>query len=253
MKKGELKLKRVSKCFKGFWAVQDVTARFLPERITGLIGPNGAGKTTIFHIITGELSPDKGDVIYNGHSIKGLAPWQISRLGIGRMFQDVRVFPKLSVMENVIVALQRPKEETPFYALTHWHKNKNKDALKWLEFVGLAEQCHKKAEDLSYGQQKLLALARLLARGFDLLLLDEPVAGISIPMVEKILRLLRELTERWNKTIIIIEHNMGAILDATDWVYFMNEGRIYFSGRPDHVLGAKEVKELYLGLVKEKR
>jgi len=247
----ELKLKKVGKCFKGFWAVRDVTARFLPRKITGLIGPNGAGKTTIFHLITGELIPDKGEIFYGEKSIKGLHPWQVARLGIGRMFQDIRIFKNLSVLENVIISLQTPQEETPFYAFFHTkNKKKKEEALKWLEFVGLKDEWRKKSEELSYGQQKLLALARLLAGNFDVLLLDEPIAGVNPFIAKKILDMLRELVEKYAKTIVIIEHNMNVIIEITDWVYFLNEGRVQFFGKPEHVLGAKEVKKVYLGFTK---
>jgi len=249
MKKGELKLKNVGKKFKGFWAVKGVTAKFLPQRITGLIGPNGAGKTTLFHLITGELVPDEGDIIYQGESLKENPPWRVARKGIGRMFQDVRVFQGLSVLENIVLALQTPEEEIPFYGLLK-KKEKKEEALRWIEFVGLENEIKRKAEDLSYGQQKLLALARIMAGNFDLLLLDEPIAGVSPVITKKILKLLREMVDKYKKTLVIIEHNMNVIMDITDWVYFLNEGRIYFSGRPDHVLGAEEVRRLYLGLVK---
>ncbi len=253
MKKG-LKLKRVSKSFGGLFAVKDVTGQFLPQRITGLVGPNGAGKTTLFNLITGELEPDRGDIIYNGQNISGYPTYRIARMGIGRMFQDVRIFAKISALNNVIVALQNEKEERILYPFLRMKKNRQtrisngKKAMELLKFVGLEKDVDNLAEDLSYGQQKLLAIARLLAGEFETLLLDEPTAGLAPKMVKKILTLLRKLVDQTEKTIVLVEHNMRVILDVTDWVYFMNEGRISFSGRPDHVLGAKEVRKTYLGV-----
>ncbi len=253
MKKG-LKLKKVSKSFGGFFAVNDVTLQFLPKRITGLVGPNGAGKTTLFNIILGELKPDNGTILYKGSDITKHSTYKIARMGIGRMFQDVRIFPKLSALDNIIVALQNPVEENifyPFYKPKQSYKfreENEKKAMEWLNFVGLEKDAMTLADDLSYGQQKLVAIARLLAGEFDTLLLDEPTAGLAPKMVSRILKLLRKLVDEMGKTIVLVEHNMKVIMDVTDWVYFMNEGRISFSGRPDHVLGAKEVREAYLGI-----
>ena len=252
--KNKLKLKKVSKSFGGFFVAKDITAQFLPQRITGLVGPNGAGKTTLFNLITGELTPDKGTIIYNDQNITKYPTYKIARMGIGRMFQDIRVFPKLTAIDNITVALQNPVEEGILYPFMKMRKSRlsrdteKKKALELLEFVGLEKDANRLAEDLSYGQQKLLAIARLLAGESETLLLDEPTAGVATKMVKKILSLLRELVDSMGKTIILVEHNMRVIMDVTDWVYFMNEGRISFSGRPDHVLGAKEVRKTYLGV-----
>ncbi len=248
-----LMIKGVSKSFNGFFAVKEVTAIFLPGRISALIGPNGAGKTTLFHLITGELKPDKGKIIYKGDDITGLPPWKIAKKKIGRLFQDVRIFKNMTVLENVVCSLSSSKEESLFFSFYPKKRRvmdiafeKAKDLLR---LVGLRKEENRRAGELSFGQQKLLAIARLLALGAQVLLLDEPTAGLSVSMRERLLELLKRIVAEDNKKIIVVvEHNMSVVLNIAHWVYFMNEGKISFFGRADHVLGAKEVRELYLGL-----
>ncbi len=250
-----LKIKKLSKIINGLSVVDRVTATFLPGRITALVGPNGAGKTTLFHLITGELRPDGGEIFYQDNNISSLPPYRIARMGIGRLFQDVRVFDNLTVFENVASACYDEGAETPWFPFTNRNSLKSlnmKIADKvtlWLDFVGLSDMKTSPASTLSYGQQKLLAIARILAAGFSLFLLDEPMAGLNPIMIKRVLEILeRIIKEDKNKTIILVEHNMSVVTEAADWVYFMNEGRISFFGRTDHVLGDREVREIYLGL-----
>ena len=251
----KLKIKNISKAINGLRIVDRVTASFLPGRITGLIGPNGAGKTTLFHIITGELRSDTGEINYRGEDITSLPPYRVARKGIGRLFQDVRVFENLTVVENVVSACYDYRVETPWFPFLRkkrWQALENELKEKsdyYINYVGLIEMKNAPASSLSYGQQKLLAIARLLAGGFSLLLLDEPTAGLNPVMIKKVLNILKRIVEDdQGKTIILVEHNMGVVTEVADWVYFMNEGRIAFFGRTDHVLGDKEVREIYLGL-----
>ncbi len=250
-----LKIKRVSKTLNGIRIVDDVTATFLPGRITALIGPNGAGKTTLFHLITGELKADSGEIVYKGDDISKLKPYIIARRGVGRLFQDVRVFDNLTVFDNVASACFDQEVESPWYPFVKCSHLKRKireikDVIySYLNFVGLSDMDNIYAGALSYGQQKLLAIARLLAGGYSLLLLDEPTAGLNPVMIKKVLEILERIVEEdKGKTIILVEHNMSAVTEVADWVYFMNEGKIAFFGRTDHVLGDKEVREIYLGM-----
>ncbi len=248
-----IRTNRVSKSFGGIKAVDDVSITFYDKRINGLIGPNGAGKTTLFNIINGFLKPDEGEVYLNDLRIDNLLPYQIAQLGLGRMFQDTRVLGKMTALENVMLAAKNQIGENPLnvffkYRRMQWEERQIKEeAKRWLEFVGLQDKIYTNAESLSYGQQKLLTLARLLAGKNEVLLLDEPTAGVDPGFIPVILNLLKNLVKE-GKTIILIEHNMTAVLEVCDWVFFMDEGKIVSFGLPSEVLGHPEVREAYLGL-----
>jgi len=250
MMKSKLVIRNVTKQFGNFRAVADVSASVVKGRITAFIGPNGAGKTTLFHVLSGELTADHGYIMLDEQNIGGLPPWRVARMGIGRQFQDVRVFGGLTVLDNVLVALLSPGEQSPFRA---WRgaailKSHSTEAEYWVEFVGLADLRDKRADDLSFGQQKLLSFARLMAGGFALLLLDEPTAGLARSMVDRVVGLLHKIVKERGVTIALIEHNMSVVEALADWVYFMNEGQVAFTGRSDHVLGNRDVREIYMGL-----
>lgn len=243
----------ITKFFGGVKAVDDVSITFYDNRITGLIGPNGAGKTTLFNIINGFLRPDKGEVYLNELRTHHFQPFQIARLGIGRMFQDTRVLEKMTALDNVMLSAKNQIGEEPlkvFFSHNRIKKEENRireQAIKWLKFVGLGDKLYTYAENLSYGQQKLLTLARLLAGKNDILLLDEPTAGVDPGFIPIILNLLKSLVKE-GMTIILIEHNMTAVLEVCDWVFFMDEGRITSFGLPSEVLSDPIVKDAYLGL-----
>jgi len=248
-----LEVEEVTKAFGGLKAVENLSLAFPRGKITSLIGPNGAGKTTLFNLISGFLKPDTGEIRYRGRRIDGLSPGVIARLEIGRLFQDVRVFSRMTVLDNLLVAKKEHPGENPLNVLFARRKvfeaerGALAEAEKWLEFVGLARSKEQLAETLSYGQQKLLAIARLLAGGFDLLLLDEPTAGVSPTMVKAILETIRRLVDQ-GKTVILVEHNMTVVLEISDWVYFMDEGKMVSFGLPEEVLGDPQVRAAYLGV-----
>ena len=248
-----LQLENVTKHFDGTKAIDRVSLEFSNGKVTSLIGPNGAGKTTLFHLVGGTLRPDEGTIRYGRHILNSLRPWQIASLGVGRLFQDVRVFDQLSVLDNVLVAYPCQLGEG-FWASLLLRKTMNKhersrreSAEEWLRFVGLHPQAAVPAESLSYGQQKLLAIARLLGSDAEILLLDEPTAGVSPAMVELLLDLIRQLASQ-GRTVVIIEHNMSVVLDVSDWVYFLDHGEVAFLGLPDDVLGNPEVRDAYMGI-----
>jgi ABC-type branched-subunit amino acid transport system ATPase component len=248
-----LQVDGVTKRFGGIAALDSVSVSFRPGRVTGLIGPNGAGKTTLFNIINGFLRPDAGEVRLADRRIDRLEPFQVARLGVGRMFQDTRVLAKLSVLENVMLAARAQPGENPlrvFFTPGTARAREAKiraEAERCVDYVGLGAFGRCCAEALSYGQQKLLTLARLLAGQSDVLLLDEPTAGVDPGFVPTILKLLRELAQG-GKTVVIIEHNMTTVLQACDWVFFMDEGRITSFGLPSEVLDDPSVRSAYLGL-----
>ncbi len=250
----QLFIDHVSMQFGQVWALRDVSARIQPGRITAFVGPNGAGKTTLFHVISGDYRPTSGRVILNGNNITGRQPWQISRMGVGRQFQDVRVFNGLSVLENVAVALMSHQEQSPLRCWAYMRRKTpclkvhNEKAMFWLEFVGLQDYHNHMAGALSFGQQKLLSLARLLAGGMSLLLLDEPTAGLSHNMIDKLMAMIQSLVEKKGITVVFIEHNMTVVASLSYWIYFFNEGRVAFTGHTDHVLCNQKVKQTYMGL-----
>ncbi len=248
-----LELKNISKSFGGVKAVDNVTMSFERGKITGLIGPNGAGKTTILNLISGFYKPDSGKIYFENVRIDKLPPYEISQLGIGRLFQDIRIFNKLTTLENVLVAFNDPVSEKFYNAilkpkkLYHLENEKIEKAKELLEFVDLISYQNTYAENLSYGQQKLLSIARLLATGSDLLLLDEPTSGVHPKLISKITELIKNLSSQ-GKTIIFIEHNINVILEIANWLYLMDEGKVVAFGLPDEVLNDKITKEVYLGV-----
>ncbi len=248
-----LELNNLSKSFGGVRAVDRVSMGFRKGRITGLIGPNGAGKTTVFNLISGFLKPDEGKISYQDQTITGILPWKVARMGIGRLFQDIHLFPHMRVVDNILAAFQKQTGENPLLALfvrpkvTAEEKNHRGQTQELLRFVGLSDKANELAENLSHGQQKLLSIARLLAAEADVLLMDEPTAGVSPQMVDKILDLIKRLAEN-GRTVVFIEHNMNVVIEIADWVYFMDNGQVASFGSPDDVLGDPEVRKAYIGV-----
>ncbi len=248
-----LEIEGITKTFDGVKALNDISFSIQERTITGLIGPNGAGKTTLFNVILGFLKPDMGKVYYNNLDITGKPPYEISCLGIGRLWQDVRIFPKLTVLDNVLTARPNQSGENPLASffrpksVEKSEKENLENAEKWIEFVGLKEEINRFAEDLSYGEQKLLALARLLAADSNLLLLDEPATGIHPEMLSKIHLLLKSLVNL-GKTIIVIEHNIRFVTEIVDRILLMDEGRIVTSGTPEDLMSSPVMKEVYIGI-----
>lgn len=241
------------KSFGGLHVVHDVSVSFEAGKITALIGPNGAGKTTLFHLIAGALRPDSGEVIHNGQRIDGLPVWEIARSGIGRLFQDVRVFGRMTVLENVLIGFPGQNGESLAGALlsrgrvAHQEAEHRAKAEGLLARMQLDRYATAAAAALSYGQQKLLACARLLAGGADTLLLDEPAAGLNPEALAQLQKILRQLAEE-GKTMVVIEHNMSTILEICDWVNFIDEGQIVAFGLPSEVLGDPGIRATYLGI-----
>jgi ABC-type branched-subunit amino acid transport system permease subunit/ABC-type branched-subunit amino acid transport system ATPase component len=250
--KSFLALRGVSKSFGGIRALDNLSLALEEGRITGLIGPNGAGKTTAFNVITGFVEPDAGSVAYRGCDLRGSKPHEIARLGIVRSFQDLRLFPRMSVLENLLVALPGQRGEqlvSAFLAapqVLHAERANIERAYELLAFAGVAEKAGELAEDLSYAEQKLLALARLLATRADLLLLDEPASGLDPTSVEAIMALIRRLPE-YGKTICVIEHNLDVIKGLADPVIFLDEGRVIASGTPGEIMADPHLADIYFG------
>lgn len=249
----ELELMNISKAFGGIKAVDSLSIGFYPGKITGLIGPNGAGKTTVFNLISGFLRPDEGEITYNERNIEGLKPWQIAQSGIGRLFQDVHIFNRMPTYENIMTAFNNQRGENPLISVfARWLVKKQENDLRekanqLLEMVGLQDKAWDLAENLSFGQQKLLSIARLLAAESDVLLLDEPTAGVDPQMFGVIKEVIRKIA-REGKIVAVIEHNMNVIMEIADFVYFMDNGQVVSFGKPNEVLGDPEVRKAYIGI-----
>jgi ABC-type branched-subunit amino acid transport system ATPase component len=242
--------KNLSKNFDGIKALDDLSFSIEENKIISLIGPNGSGKTTLFNIITGFLEPDNGEVYYKGKPILEEPPHHIANLGIGRTFQNLRLLQKITVLDNVLLAFKDQSGES-FFGVYFSLKNKKEQeinrekALTLIEFVGLSEKAEDLAENLSYGQQKLLTLACCIAMDADLLLLDEPVAGLSSVMIAKMFGLMKELKKQ-GKTIFFIEHNLKVVTEVSDKVIVIDEGKKIAEGEPRIVIENPKVIEAYL-------
>ena len=244
-----LKIEDISRSFDGIKAINGLSMSVESGEISAVIGPNGAGKTTLFNLICGYAYPDTGRIIYKDRDITALNPWNRAEAGIGRLFQDIRVFKKLTVLENLLVTFN-DGSENPIKAVFGRRNGRQKmnieEAMKWLDFVGLSEMRNGLAENLSWGQQKLLSLARLLCGNFDLLLIDEPVSGVNTAMVDIILDKIKEV-KGMGKTIIIVEHDIEAVKRVSGYIYFMDSGNITASGKPKEILANQELMANYMG------
>jgi branched-chain amino acid transport system ATP-binding protein len=241
-----LETKNLAKEFKGFVAVSDVSLTIRRGAIHALIGPNGAGKTTVFNMLTKFLAPTRGTIHFNGHDITGEKPAQIARRGIVRSFQISAVFPHLTVLENVRVALQR-KLGTSFH---FWRSESsleqlNDRALELLNDVGLRSQAKIVAVELPYGSKRALEIATTLALDPELLLLDEPTKGMGHEDVEKVKELIRKVAAQ--RTVLMVEHNMGVVSDLCDTITVMQRGSVIAEGSYERVSNNPQVMEAYMG------
>jgi len=249
--KSVLAVNNLSKHFDGTVALDGFSCAFEAGRITSLIGPNGAGKTTLFNAICGFVEPETGEVYHDSTPICRLKPCKRARLGIGRTFQDLRLIGRMSALENVMLASPRQLGENIAHAIlrlppqrTQERKNRA-EAERLLEYVGLAEKRDDLAETLSYGQQKLLTLASCLASGAEVLLLDEPVAGVNPELIPKILDILTDLANK-GKTVVFIEHNLEVVTKIAHTVIFMDVGQKVDEGPPERIRNNPRVIEAYI-------
>ena len=234
--------------FGGHVAVDRVSFRVEPFILKSIIGPNGAGKTTLFNLMTGQYRPTEGKVFMRGRDITALGVAQRTRLGIGRSFQLTRIFPLLSVLENVRVAIQARRGIGLNFWRNYAHFAELEDeAYSILGRVLLDEKWTVPARELTHGEQRKLEIAILLALEPEILFLDEPTAGMSQEEVPAILEILRALKETRNRTILLVEHKMDMIMTLSDTIAVLQEGKLIADGDPEEIYRSKTVQEAYLG------
>jgi len=248
-----LRLDALSKSFGGLQAVSNLSFEVKAGTITSLIGGNGAGKTTAFNLITGNLAPDAGHIYFRDERVDGLPPHKVARAGVARGFQELRLFNRLSARDNIEAAIPNLRGESIVRALIGGrglrHERLATDARskELLRELTIDSQADVLAERLSYGQQKLLSLGRLLAAEGELLLLDEPTSGLSPQMVEDFCARVRRLAGT-GKTILLIEHNVEIVMRLSDWIVVMHQGTKIAEGKPDDVRNNVTVMHTYLGI-----
>ena len=247
-----LALANVSKRFGGLSVLQDVSFTVPEGQVFGLIGPNGAGKTTVFNLITGLLAPTGGEIDLQGTNLLGMAPHRITRLGLGRTFQNIRIFKEMTLLDNVIVGMHAHLT----YGVPGWllalpgfraRERRARDrAAELLSWVGLSGSASDIADNLSYGDQRKLELARALATQPKLLLLDEPVAGMNASEKVELMAQVRAIAQR-GYTIFMIEHDMRFVMGLCEQIAVLNFGRVIAQGTPEQIRGDPQVIEAYLG------
>jgi neutral amino acid transport system ATP-binding protein len=247
-----LLVKGLNKHFLGVVALDGVDLAIYPGELVSLIGPNGSGKSTLFNCVTGFIKPEGGQVFYKGEKISGLRPDQIVLRGIARTFQDVRVFPSLTVLENLLVVAQQHQEDNIVKRFLHapsiqrLEKQSIERAEQLLEMVGLLHLRHTLAGHISYGQRKLLEFAGALIPDPDLVMLDEPAAAVNPAMIEKMKEYIRA-QNRAGKAFLVVEHNMDVVMDLSQHIIVLDIGKKIAEGTPVEIQNNLSVQEAYFG------
>lgn len=242
-----LSVRNLSKNFGGVTAVDDVSFEVHEGEILGLIGPNGSGKSTLFNCILGQLPATNGTVLVDGQNVAGKRPSDLNRLGVGRTFQMLQVFPDMSVLDNIILAGQEHKGTMLSRLFGRPDAGLTEEAKTMIEFFRLTHQTYEKAGSLSYGQQKLLDAAMAFMAGPKLVMLDEPAGGVNLTMLADLKERLKAFNRVRGATFVVIEHNMEFVMTLCTRIIVLANGRIIAEGDPETVRNNPDVIEAYLG------
>ena len=252
-----LTAENVTMRFGGVTAVSDLSLKVDEGSIVGVIGPNGAGKTTLFNVLSGFYTPQEGDVRFAGKSIRGRKPFEICRMGMARTFQNIRLSPHMSVLENVMVGCH-VRRRCPWWmaplGLPMYYKEEKAitdKARDLVEHLNLAEYMDEKAGSLPYGAQRRLEIARALATNPTLLLLDEPAAGMNPQETLELTEFIGEIRKNFHMTILLIEHHMDLVMDIADRIYVLDFGKLIAQGTPEEIQSNERVIDAYLGVVED--
>lgn len=242
-----LRTEKISKHFEGLKAVDQIDFNLKEGQLKSIIGPNGAGKTTLFNLIAGVYPPTSGKAFFKEEEITRLALHQISQLGITKTYQITHIFPSLTVFENIRIAAQSRKTSFNFWKSTHSLQEVNRKALEILEQVELIEKRDWLASTLSHGERRYLEIGIALATNPQVLLLDEPTAGMSCAETNLCAELILKLNKTLHLSIVLVEHDMSVVMGISDEVLVLNEGRALAEGTPKEVSDNEEVQRVYLG------
>ena len=248
-----LKANNISMVFGGLHAVENFSIEIKQGELVGLIGPNGAGKTTVFNMLTGVYIPTSGTVELRGHDVTKMSPHNRVKIGISRTFQNIRLFKRMSVLENVKLSSNVHMTYSIFDGIfktkKYWEQEDKAtaEAMEILEVLGLTEFAEEQAQNLPYGKQRKLEIARALASHPAILCLDEPAAGMNPTETEELMETIKIVREKYNTAILLIEHDMKLVMGICEWIKVISFGKEIATGTPDEIKNNKEVITAYLG------
>jgi len=250
---GKLKVDNVTLSFGGLNALSSVSLSIETGLITSIIGPNGAGKTSLLNCVSGFYHPTKGRILYGEHNLSKASPHQVSSLGIARAFQNIELFRGMTVLDNLMLARHQNLKYNLFQAFLFSKKTSDEEAKnrqyveEIIDFMELEPYRKKTVGSLSYGIQKSVEVARALTLGPDLLLLDEPMAGMNIEEKEDMVRFIMDIQKERHITVVLVEHDLGVVMDISDFVYVLDFGEVIGAGKPKEVATNPKVVEAYIG------